>query len=62
VLSPRGFWYRQDDMMQRLEWRALSEKLKRGGVHLDHKPPRKRLDDWRFEMELRQALAPEAEG
>ena len=59
AISPRGFWYRHEDLMQRLEWRALGERLKRGGVHLDHKPPRKRLDDWRFEQELRQALSPE---
>ncbi len=59
ALSPRGFWFRQDEMMQRLEWRALAQKLKRGGLHMDHKPPRVRLDDWRFEQELRQALAPD---
>jgi uncharacterized protein YaiI (UPF0178 family) len=59
AISPRGFWYRHEDLAQRLEWRALGERLKRGGVHLDHKPAAKRLDDWRFEQELRQALSPE---
>jgi uncharacterized protein YaiI (UPF0178 family) len=59
AISPRGFWFRHEDLMQRLEWRALGERLKRGGVHLDHKPPARRLDDWRFEQELRQALTDE---
>ncbi len=62
ALSPRGFWFREHDLMERMEWRALAAKLRRGGVHLDHKPPhRKRLDDWRFEQELRRALAPAEE-
>ena len=40
-----------------MEFRALAAKLRRGGVHLEHKPPTKRLDDYRFEMELRRALS-----
>ena len=46
-------------MLERLEWRALAAKMKRGGVHLDHKPAHRRLDDWRFDQELRRALAAE---
>lgn len=59
ALSPRGFWYRQEDMLERLEWRALAAKMKRGGIHLEHKPAHRRLDDWRFDQELRRALAVE---
>lgn len=58
ALSPRGFWFRVDEMVQRLEWRALATRLRRGGVHMDKKPPHRRLDDWRFDQELRRALAP----
>jgi uncharacterized protein YaiI (UPF0178 family) len=61
ALSPRGFWFREHDLMERMEWRALAAKLRRGGVHIDHKPPHRKLDDWRFEMELRRALAPAEE-
>lgn len=61
ALSPRGFWFRAEDMAQRLEYRALSARLRRGGVNLDKKPPAKRLDDHRFEMELRAALADPAD-
>jgi uncharacterized protein YaiI (UPF0178 family) len=56
ALSPRGFWYRVEDMAQRLEWRALGARLRRGGVNLDKKPAATRLDDHRFEEELRHAL------
>ncbi len=59
ALSPKGFWFRKEDMMQRLEWRALSARLRRGGVQLDKVPARRRLDDWRFEQELRMALEAE---
>ena len=62
AISPRGFWFRVEDMAQRLEYRALSARLRRGGVQLDKKPPHRRLDDHRFEMELRAALGDGAEG
>lgn len=58
ALSTLGFWYREDELQQRMEFRALAAKLRRGGVQLEHKPPKKRLDDYRFEMELRRALSP----
>jgi uncharacterized protein len=57
AISPRGFWYRSEDMATRMEFRALAARLKRGGEYLHHKPPHRRLDDWRFEQELRRALA-----
>jgi len=56
AISPRGFWFRAEDMETRMEFRALAARLKRGGEYLSHKPPRRRLDDWRFEIELRRAL------
>ena len=56
ALSPRGFWFKQDELMQRLEYRALAARMRRGGVNLEHKPPHKRLDDHRFELELRRAI------
>jgi uncharacterized protein YaiI (UPF0178 family) len=56
VLSPRGFWFKAEELERRLEFRALAARLRRGGVHLGKKPPQKRLDDHRFEMELRAAL------
>lgn len=61
ALSPRGFWYRVEEMGQRMEFRALAARLRRGGEYLDRKPPHRRLDDWRFEQELRRALAKGAE-
>jgi uncharacterized protein YaiI (UPF0178 family) len=61
ALSPRGFWFRAEDMAQKLEFRALAARLRRGGVNLDKKPPAQRLDDHRFEMELRAALADPAD-
>jgi uncharacterized protein YaiI (UPF0178 family) len=57
AISPLGFWYREQDLHQRMEFRALAAKLRRGGIQLEHKPPKKRLDDYRFEMELRRALS-----
>ncbi len=57
AISPLGFWYREQDLHQRMEFRALAAKLRRGGIQVDHKPPKKRLDDYRFEMELRRALS-----
>ena len=56
ALSPRGFWFRHDKLEQSLEWRALAARLKRGGVHLDKKSAARRLDDHRFEEELRHAV------
>ena len=56
ALSPRGFWFREDQLLERLEFRALAARLRRGGVNLDHKPPHRRLDDHRFELELRRAI------
>jgi uncharacterized protein len=56
AISPRGFWFREDELAQRLEFRALAARLRRGGVQLDKKPAHRRLDDHRFEMELREAL------
>jgi uncharacterized protein YaiI (UPF0178 family) len=56
ALSPRGFWFKAEELEQRLEFRALAARLRRGGVNLDKKPPQRRLDDHRFEMELRAAL------
>jgi uncharacterized protein YaiI (UPF0178 family) len=57
AISPRGFWFKAEEMESRMEFRALAARLRRGGEYLDRKPPRKRLDDWRFETELRRALA-----
>ena len=66
ALSPRGFWFKQDELQQRLEFRALAARMRRGGVNLEHKPPHRRLDDHRFELELRRAIEagqePEAQG
>jgi uncharacterized protein YaiI (UPF0178 family) len=56
AISPRGFWYRAEELAARMEFRALAERLRRGGDFLDRKPPHRRLDDWRFEGELRRAL------
>ena len=56
AIGPRGFWYRHEDLAQRLEWRALAARLRRGGINIDKKPAARRLDDWRFEQELRLAL------
>lgn len=56
AISPRGFWYRPEDMERRMEFRALAARLRRGGAALEGKPPHRRLDDWRFEVELRRAL------
>lgn len=61
AISPRGFWFRAEDLGARLEFRALAARLRRGGVNLDKKPPKQRLDDHRFEMELRAALADPAD-
>lgn len=58
ALSPRGFWYRHDDLMQKVEFSALAARLRRGGAKLPGPKPRQREDDWRFEMELRRALSP----
>lgn len=57
AISPRGFWYRADEMADRMEFRALAARLRRGGEYLDRKPPQRRLDDWRFEVELRRAVS-----
>ena len=59
ALSPRGFWFRQEDLMARLEFRALAARMRRGGVNMEHKPPHRREDDHRFEMELKRALEAE---
>jgi uncharacterized protein YaiI (UPF0178 family) len=56
ALSPRGFWFKEDHLLERLEFRALAARLRRGGVNLEHKPPHRRLDDHRFELELRRAI------
>lgn len=56
ALSPRGFWFKEDQLLERLEFRALAARLRRGGVNLEHKPPHRRLDDHRFELELRRAI------
>lgn len=56
AIGPRGFWYRHEDLAQSLEWRALAARLRRGGVNIDKKPAARRLDDWRFEQELREAM------
>jgi uncharacterized protein YaiI (UPF0178 family) len=56
ALSPRGHWFREDQLAQRLEFRALSARLRRGGVQLEKPPAHKRLDEHRFEQELRHAL------
>lgn len=56
ALSPRGFWFKEEQLLERLEFRALAARLRRGGVNLEHKPPHRRLDDHRFELELRRAI------
>jgi hypothetical protein len=38
----------------------LAARLKRGGEYLHRKPKSVRLDDWRFESELRRALGADA--
>ncbi len=58
AISPRGFWYRAEELERRMEYRELAARLRRDGYRLDAKPPKVRLDDWRFEAELRRALAP----
>lgn len=57
AISPRGFWFKPEEMERRVEFRALAARLRRGGEHLKNKPPQRRLDDWRFEQELTRALA-----
>lgn len=60
AISPRGFWYRAEEFQIRSEFRALAARLKRGGEYLHRKPKSVRLDDWRFESELRRALGADA--
>ncbi len=55
-LSPRGFWYRAEEMEHRAEFRALAARLRRGGARTPGPPAAVRWDDWRFEVELRKAL------
>lgn len=62
ALSPRGFWFKAEELAGRLEFRALAARLRRGGVQLDRRPPHRRLDDHRFEMELREALRDGSDG
>jgi uncharacterized protein len=56
ALSPRGFWFKEGELHGRLEFRALAARMRRGGVNLDKKPAHRRLDDHRFELELRRAV------
>jgi uncharacterized protein YaiI (UPF0178 family) len=57
ALSPRGHWYREEDMKQHMEFRHLRAESKRSGKHLGGGPAaHKRIDEIRLEERMRQAL------
>lgn len=57
ALSPRGQWFRQEDIQQHMEFRHLRAEQKRAGKNLGGGPKAyRREDEQRFEDELRHAL------
>jgi len=57
ALSPRGHWYREEDIKQQMEFRHLRAEIKRGGENIGGGPKAYRRDDeMRLEEKLRHAL------
>jgi uncharacterized protein YaiI (UPF0178 family) len=57
AVSPRGHWYREDEMKQQMEFRHLRAEFKRSGGNLGGGPPAyRREDERRLADALRHAL------
>lgn len=57
ALSPRGHWFREEDIKQQMEFRHLRAERKRSGETLGGGPRgMRREDEIKFEDELRHAL------
>jgi uncharacterized protein YaiI (UPF0178 family) len=57
ALSPRGHWYYQERLAQQLEQRHLLAERRRAGGRMSGGPKAaKRVDELRFEEEVRKAL------
>jgi len=57
ALSPRGQWFREEQVKQQMEFRHLRAERKRSGENTGGGPkPQRREDEQRFEDELRHAL------
>jgi uncharacterized protein YaiI (UPF0178 family) len=57
ALSPRGLWFREEDLARMMEFRHLRAKAKRRGEFVGGGPKKAKLwDEERFENELRRAL------
>jgi len=57
AISPRGQWFREEQIRQQMEFRHLRAERKRSGEHLGGGPKAfKREDEQRLEDELRHAL------
>jgi hypothetical protein len=57
ALSPRGHWYKHEELAEKMEFRHLRAEVKRRGGQLGGGPPKARKpDEIRFEEELRHAL------
>lgn len=57
AISPRGHWFWEDKMAQRLELRHLFAEQRRAGKRSHGPSGASRLDDERFEDEIRTALS-----
>jgi uncharacterized protein YaiI (UPF0178 family) len=61
AISPRGRWFREEEMKEQMEFRHLRAEAKRSGEYLGGGPKaQRREDERRFEEELRRALDREA--
>ena len=60
AISPRGHWFWEDKLAQRMELRHLFTQQRRAGKRTHGPTGASHLDDERFEAELRDALRGEA--
>jgi uncharacterized protein YaiI (UPF0178 family) len=57
AISPRGQWYREEDILQHMEFRHLRAERKRAGDMMGGGPkPYRREDEQRLEDRMRSAL------
>lgn len=56
ALGPRGHWFYEEKMRERLETRHMFAAERRAGKKVSGPPGASRVDDRRFELELRDAL------
>ena len=57
VLGPRGHWFYEERMAESLELRHLAARQRKAGKRSHGPPGASRIDDQRFEEELRAALS-----